>query len=56
MLEREQGEYPAFAAALHATTGEEFVRQVSVKWSTDPQRAEKVLEIYRRHGFMLHAA
>jgi flagellum-specific peptidoglycan hydrolase FlgJ len=56
MLEREQGEYPAFAAALRATTGEEFVRQVSSKWSTDPERAEKVLEIYGRHGLMLHAA
>lgn len=56
LLEREQSEYPAFAAALRATTGEEFIRQVSSKWSTDPLRAEKVLCIYRNHAVELHAA
>jgi flagellum-specific peptidoglycan hydrolase FlgJ len=38
-----------YAAALRAATGEEFVTQVSVSWSTDPQRAGKVLSIYAEH-------
>lgn len=32
--------------ALNAANGEEYVQQVSMTWSTDPQRAEKVLAIY----------
>jgi len=40
-------EYPHYGAALKATTGEEFVREVSKSWSTDPGRAEKVLGVYR---------
>jgi flagellum-specific peptidoglycan hydrolase FlgJ len=40
-------EYPHYAAALAAKTGEEYVREVSKSWSTDPGRAEKVLAIYR---------
>jgi len=39
-----------YGEALVATSGEEFVREVSKHWSTDPQRAEKVLQIYRAHG------
>ena len=39
--------FPHYAAALKATTPEEFVTEVSKTWSTDPQRAEKVLAIYR---------
>ncbi len=38
--------YPHYAAALNAKSGEEYVRQVSQTWSTDPKRAEKVLAIY----------
>ena len=44
--------YPHYAAALNAKNGEEFVTEVSKSWSTDPQRAGKVLSIYDHH----HAA
>ena len=44
------GEYPNYRAALAAETGEEFVRMVSRTWSTDPDRAAKVLTVYERHG------
>lgn len=40
---------PGYAAALSAPTGEAFVTEVSKRWSTDPRRAEKVLEIYGAH-------
>jgi flagellum-specific peptidoglycan hydrolase FlgJ len=39
----------AYAPALAAKSGEEFVRAVSRVWATDPQRAYKVLSIYRKH-------
>lgn len=48
--------YSDYARALAATTGEEYVIAVSRKWSTDPQRAEKVLEIYRAHSNALSFA
>jgi flagellum-specific peptidoglycan hydrolase FlgJ len=35
-----------YKAALNAPSGEEYVRQVSLTWSTDPERAAKVLAIY----------
>ena len=38
-----------YGDALSAYTGEDFVKLVSAHWSTDPQRAEKVLEIYEAH-------
>ena len=41
--------YPDYAAALSATNGEGFITSVSKKWSTDPQRGVKVLQIYKRH-------
>jgi len=41
--------YPHYAAALAAKTGEEFVREVSKSWSTDPARAEKVLAVWREN-------
>lgn len=40
--------YPHYNAALIATDGETFVREVSKTWSTDPYRAQKVLGIYQR--------
>jgi flagellum-specific peptidoglycan hydrolase FlgJ len=43
------GEYPNYRRALAAATGEDFVVEVSRTWSTDPARAAKVLDIYRRH-------
>lgn len=42
-------EYPHYAEALAAKTGEEFVEEVSKSWSTDPLRAKKVIEIYQVH-------
>jgi flagellum-specific peptidoglycan hydrolase FlgJ len=41
--------YPAYAAALAAKDGGEFVTLVSQRWSTDPERAEKVLEVWQVH-------
>ena len=35
-----------YKAALNAPNGEEYIRQVSQTWSTDPKRADKVLAIY----------
>lgn len=40
--------YAHYAAALAATDGATFVREVSKTWSTDPMRAQKVLDIYKR--------
>lgn len=45
-----QDGYERYAAALAATTGEDFIIQVSAKWSTDPDRAKKVLETYAKHA------
>ena len=41
--------YPHYKAALGAKSGEDFVAQVSKSWSTDPERAAKVLRVYRAH-------
>jgi flagellum-specific peptidoglycan hydrolase FlgJ len=49
LLHRLQQNYPAYARALSATTGEIFIEEVSRAWSTDPQRAAKVLAIHRQH-------
>jgi flagellum-specific peptidoglycan hydrolase FlgJ len=49
LLHRLQQSYPAYARALAATTGEAFIEEVSRAWSTDPQRAAKVLAIHRQH-------
>ena len=50
LLQRLSNTYPAYEAALNATTGEEFITAVSHTWSTDPQRAGKVLSIYDLHS------
>jgi flagellum-specific peptidoglycan hydrolase FlgJ len=50
LLRRLRDRYPAYARALAATTGEAFVEEVSRAWSTDPQRAAKVLAIHRRQS------
>ena len=42
-----------YANALAATSGEQFVLNVSKSWSTDPQRASTVLAIYNAHGALL---
>ncbi len=41
--------WPNYAAALRATSGEQFITEVSRTWSTDPQRAGKVLAVYDCH-------
>lgn len=43
-----------YEEALEAKTGEEFVRLVSVHWSSDPLRADKVLKIYSEHEALLN--
>ncbi|HEX6495415.1 MAG TPA: glucosaminidase domain-containing protein [Acidobacteriaceae bacterium] len=50
LLHRLQQNYPAYARALSAATGEVFIEEVSRAWSTDPQRAVKVLAIHRQHS------
>ena len=50
LLRRLEHSYPAYARALVATTGEAFVQEVSRAWSTDPERAAKVLAIHRQHS------
>lgn len=49
LLHRLEQNYPAYARALAATTGEVFIEEVSRAWSTDPRRAAKVLAIHRQH-------
>ena len=39
-----------YAEALDAPTGEDFVTAVSKHWATDPDRGNKVLQIYHAHG------
>jgi flagellum-specific peptidoglycan hydrolase FlgJ len=41
--------FPEYLAALNADNGRDFVVNVSKKWSTDPERGTKVLEIYNNH-------
>jgi flagellum-specific peptidoglycan hydrolase FlgJ len=41
--------YPHYQAALTATTGAQYLAEVSKSWSTDPARAGKALSIYLRH-------
>jgi flagellum-specific peptidoglycan hydrolase FlgJ len=41
--------FSGYAAALKAADGEEFVREVSKNWATDPLRADKVLAIHHVH-------
>ncbi len=41
--------YPHYGAALAARNGEQFVEEVSKSWSTDPQRAAKVMSVFRKH-------
>jgi flagellum-specific peptidoglycan hydrolase FlgJ len=56
LLRRLAPQWPHYAAALSSTTGEEYVREVSATWSTDPLRADNVLAIYREHGLQIEAS
>lgn len=40
---------PAYATAILAETGPEFVLLASQHWATDPERGQKVLSVYRSH-------
>ena len=53
LLRRLSVEWPHYRAALDAQSGKAFVIAVSKSWSTDPERAQKVLEIYARHFAVL---
>lgn len=48
-LQRLSKVYPHYAAALAASSAEQFVTEVSQTWSTDPQRANKVLAIWHEY-------
>ena len=50
------GMYPHYAQALGAETPEDYVTQVSMSWSTDPDRAANCIEIYHAHKDILDAA
>lgn len=39
--------YPNYLAAMQSKTPEDYIINVSKTWSTDPDRAKKVLDIYR---------
>lgn len=45
--------FQGYAAALDAFTGEDFIRNVSTDWSTDPNRAQTVLDIYDAHRSLI---
>lgn len=46
-LERLAPAYPHYKAALEAVEPEIYIQEVSMTWSTDPNRAKSVLTIYR---------
>lgn len=48
-LQRLSPVYPHYAAALDASDPYGYVTQVSQTWSTDPQRAAKVIAIYQQY-------
>lgn len=48
-LERLEGTYPHYAAALAATDPITYVEQVSLTWSTGPKRAQSVIDIYNEY-------
>lgn len=55
-LERLAPSYPHYAMALEAETAEDYVTNVSLSWSTDPDRASKVTSIFHAHRDLLDAA
>jgi flagellum-specific peptidoglycan hydrolase FlgJ len=55
-LRRLSAQYPAYAAALAASSPELYVINVSRSWSTDPARSVKCIEIYDAHAGLLKPA
>ncbi len=56
LLRRLSHGHPDYLAALAATSGGAFITKVSRSWSTDPQRAGKVLSVYDCHSQLFAAA
>ncbi|WP_446744307.1 glucosaminidase domain-containing protein [Silvibacterium acidisoli] len=48
-LKRLSPNYPHYAAALAAAMPERYVQEVSLSWSTDPNRAKICISIYQNH-------
>lgn len=46
-LQRLANAFPHYKAALEAPDAETYITEVSKTWSTDPNRAQKVLSIYQ---------
>jgi len=55
-LQRLRARFPHYDAALKAADGEQFILEVSQTWSTDPDRAGKVLTIHDHHKQVFAAA
>lgn len=53
-LVRLSNTYIEYKNALNARTGEEFIIEVSNRWSTDPLRGEKVLDIYNKYKYVFN--
>lgn len=53
LLLRLQTTYPAYNRALHATTPEDFLTEVSKAWSTDSERSVKCISILHSHRDLL---
>jgi flagellum-specific peptidoglycan hydrolase FlgJ len=49
-LHRLAGTFPEYAAALASMTPEDFVTNVSKRWSTSSTRAQTCIEIYHAHS------
>lgn len=47
-LQRLSNAYPHYKAALNAPNPETYIAEVSKSWSTDPNRAAKVLSIFQK--------
>lgn len=56
LLQRLSQTFPNYRVALDAATGEQYLVAVSQSWSTDPERASKVLAVYDAHASAFQAA
>ncbi len=48
-LQRLSNAFPHYKAALEAHDAETYVKEVSRTWSTDPERARKVISIFQEY-------